>query len=83
MSEAPTRPLTEGEYRVGISFNPSSNPQVDSIKRKAADLIDEIAVIVQDYVRPADARRCADIAVFQIEDGAMWAVKALTKPPRA
>lgn len=32
--------MTLGEYRVGISFNPSSNPQVDALKRAAADWID-------------------------------------------
>jgi hypothetical protein len=32
--------MTLGEYRVGIPFNPLSNPIVDDIKRRAADLID-------------------------------------------
>lgn len=71
--------LTEGEYRVGKSFNPSSNPLVDEIKAKAADLIDMMH-------RLAEARgpggREAAVAMTAFEDGAMWAVKAVTKAPR-
>ena len=81
MSENTTRPLTEGEFRVGISFNPSSNPQVDRIKRMAADLIDELAPIAADPGHPG--ARCAAVAMTEIESAAMWAVKAVTKPPRA
>lgn len=33
---------TKGEYRVGISFNPSQDDAVSRIKRAAADLIDMI-----------------------------------------
>lgn len=72
---------TEGQYRVGLSFNPSGNPAVDSIKRKAADLIDEIRVATEDSNIP-EARRCAAIAMTEIESAAHWAVKAITKPPR-
>ena len=31
---------TEGEKRVGVSFNPSKKPDVDHIKAEAAALID-------------------------------------------
>jgi hypothetical protein len=34
------RPLTKGEKRVGLSFNPSKLPEVDKIKRMGADMID-------------------------------------------
>ena len=36
------RKQTEGEYRVGVSFNPSNSSAVDEIKRKTAELIDLI-----------------------------------------
>ena len=72
--------MTEGEYRVGISFNPSNNPAVDSIKSKAAALIDELAPIAADRDHPG--ARCAAIAMTEIESGTMWAVKAVTKQPR-
>jgi len=34
--------MTNGEYRVGISFNPSGDDVVTTIKQKAAELIDLI-----------------------------------------
>lgn len=75
--------MTLGEYRVGLSFNPSANPLVDKIKRQAADLID----LVQSMPKPEHpvdagefARLCA-LANTHIEDAAMWAVKAATKGP--
>jgi len=72
--------LTEGEYRVGISFNPSNNALVDDIKRKAAEVID-----LMDRAVPADineSRRLASLAMTAFEEGAIWAVKAVTKQPR-
>ncbi len=85
MSEHVSRPRTEGEYRVGIDFNPSGNDTVTSIKERAALLIDMCNDIVQgskegDY--PPEAGRCAALAMTHFEDGAMWAVKAATKRPR-
>lgn len=70
---------TKGEYRVGITFNPGGNPKVDSIKRKAADLIDEIEAIAQGSENGEVKRLCA-VAQTEIESAAMWAVKAATKP---
>lgn len=72
--------MTLGEYRVGISFNPGGNVTVDTIKRVAAGLIDIIADIVEDVDNPEIGRLKA-LAMTHIEDGAMWAVKAATKPP--
>jgi len=68
-----------GEYRVGIDFNPSKNPTVDTIKTLAAGLIDAIDNI-QVVSEPADeATRLKRHAMTLIEDGAMNAVKAATK----
>jgi len=78
--ETPTRAPTEGEYRVGISFNPSASPAVDSIKAKAAALIDELEPIAANRDHPG--ARCAAIAMTEIESAAMWAVKAVTKKPK-
>ena len=74
--------MTKGEYRVGINFNPSNDDTVGQIKRKAADLIDLIESIPNDgetdqYV---EVSRLKALAQYDIEDGAMWAVKAATKP---
>lgn len=67
---------TKGQFRVGISFNPSNNPQVNSIKQMAADLIDYIETIKGD----GEVVRLKALAQTEIESAAMWAVKAATKP---
>ena len=67
--------MTEGEYRVGISFNPGGNPHVDHIKEVVAGLIDYILEYGKDG-------RCAAIAATEIESAAMWGVKSVTKPAR-
>lgn len=72
--------LTEGGYRVGVSFNPSNNPDVDRIKAAAANLIDMLAPIAGNRDHPG--ARCASIAMTEIESAAMWAVKAVTKSAR-
>lgn len=81
MDEATTTgSMTEGEYRVGVTFNPSANPAVDDIKRRAAELIDLLGPIAASRIHPG--ARCASIAMTEIESAAMWAVKAVTKQPR-
>lgn len=72
-------PMTLGEYRVGILFNPSHNETVDKIKRAAADLIDMIDVILNEDAERGEVQRLKAIAITNIEDAAMWAVKAATK----
>lgn len=69
-----------GEYRVGISFNPGGHEMVNKIKRAAADLIDLVDSI--DHMGNAEVARCRALAQTHIEDAAMWAVKAATKPER-
>lgn len=75
---------TKGEYRVGISFNPSQDDTVGLIKRLAADLIDLIDTIPsdRDSERGNEVGRLKALAQTAIEDGAMWAVKAATKLER-
>lgn len=71
--------LTLGEYRVGIAFNPGGNAMVNKIKRAAADLID---LLEQIDGGNGEVARLKALAATHFEDGAMWAVKAATKPPR-
>lgn len=66
---------TEGEYRVGVSFNPDDNNDVAHIKRLSAELIDYVAALGRDP-------RCTALALTAFEEAAMWAVKSVTKPPR-
>jgi len=67
--------MTEGEYRVGISFNPGGHEQVDHIKEATAALIDYVLANGKDP-------RCCSMACTKLESAAMWAVKAVTKPPK-
>ena len=66
---------TEGEYRVGISFNPGGHEQVNTIKQLTAGLIDFIREHGKDD-------RCTAIACTEFESAAMWAVKSVTKEPK-
>ena len=72
--------MTEGEYRVGVSFNPSARKDVDNVKKVCAVLIDDLVAISADR-NEAGAREAA-IAATKFEEACMWAVKALTKPKR-
>lgn len=76
---------TKGEYRVGIGFNPSGDDMVARIKRQAADLIDLIEEISSDRTteRGNEIGRLKALAQTDIENAAMWAVKAATKPEPA
>jgi hypothetical protein len=74
--------MTKGEYRVGISFNPSADDTVAKIKRQAADLIDLIELITASDGGDQynEVIRLKALAQTHVEDAAMWAVKAATKP---
>jgi hypothetical protein len=78
--------MTKGEYRVGINFNPSGDDLVGQIKRQAADLIDLIETIDTSddasFEQGFEVRRLRSLAQTNVEDAAMWAVKAATKGPR-
>lgn len=76
--------MSKGEYRVGITFNPSNDDTVGKIKRAAADLIDLIETIrvpTADEQHRMEVMRLKALAQTHIEDAAMWAVKAATKGP--
>lgn len=83
---------TKGQYRVGSTFNPSKDDVVAQIKAQAASLIDLIDTIPTriadqhggetDDERAAERARLKALAMTHVEDAAMWAVKATTKPAR-
>ena len=66
---------TEGQYRVGVDFNPDGNVNVDHIKLHTASLIDFVLQHGKD-------ERTAALAATAFEDAAMWAVKSVTKKKR-
>lgn len=76
--------MNKGEYRVGINFNPSKDDMVGQIKRTAADLINLIETISVpkngNTAHADEVIRLKELAQTHLEDAAMWAVKAATKP---
>jgi hypothetical protein len=68
--------MTIGEDRVRLGFNPSADGLVDQIKLRAAALID-----LCEQLKARDPRLAA-LAQTAVEEGAMWAVKAATAPPK-
>ncbi|HEY7823995.1 MAG TPA: hypothetical protein VIG24_14235 [Acidimicrobiia bacterium] len=74
--------MTEGEYRVGINFNPSADDAVGRIKSMAAALIDFIEGLPtpEPGEHAMEVRRLKSLAQTEVESAAMWAVKAATKP---
>lgn len=83
--------MTKGEYRVGIAFNPSADGTVGRIKLLAAefiDLIEDVDAHEQDIdtlnglIRTEEIFRLKSLAQTAVEEAAMWAVKAATKPDR-
>lgn len=73
-----TKELTFGQKAVGVTFNPSQNQSVASIKQKFADLIDNLDGLRNDPNMGAGVKRHASIAITDLETAQMRAVKALT-----
>jgi len=71
------RELTIGEKRVRIEFNPSNQDNVFRVKTKIAELINEAEAIKATVTDP-EAKRLAALASTDLENAAMWLVKALT-----
>lgn len=74
----PQRELTFGEKAAGVTFNPSGDPRVDSIKVKFAVIIDEINEVRCDPQTTGEAKRYCAKAISYAEDAQMNAVKAIT-----
>jgi hypothetical protein len=69
---------TVGEHLVRTTFNPSNDGLIDQIKQKSADLINLISQIEDGINVDYQAARLKSLAITNIENGAMWAVKAAT-----
>lgn len=71
------RPLTFGEKAVGLTFNPSGNPEVTRCKAAFAILIDQMDALRTDQSSGEVKRHCS-VAITELESAQMRAVKALT-----
>jgi len=83
---------TIGEKRVRCEFNPSNNSIIDQIKQKSAELINLINDLTLEGIPGPDIQPNSqyeldtkpefeylkEMGTRQIEDGCMWAVKAVT-----
>lgn len=75
---------TFGQFRVRTHLNTNSSPLVGDIKSLSAQLIDTIDRIAQklhpddDQTLNSEILRLVKLSQTAIEEGAMWAEKALT-----
>jgi hypothetical protein len=74
---ANTRTPTYGEKAVGLTFNPSNNPDVDACKRGFAAEIDRMHNLRGDS-ESSEQKRLASVAITELQTAQMWAVKAVT-----
>lgn len=71
--------LTLGQKRVGKTFNPSGNKNVDRIKELSAEAIDLLETLRTDEennAKSGDVQRVISTAQTQFEQASMWGVKA-------
>lgn len=77
MSEENAREMSFGEKAVGLTFNPSGDQLVQSLKEKAAVFIDECHALSLRTDDP-EVKRMASVAITEAQTAQMWAVKAAT-----
>ena len=72
------RALTFGEKAVGLSFNPSGDPDVNEFKRLYAKIIDLCHAKRASLMQGSEAHRLYAVAITTAQDAQMWSVKAAT-----
>lgn len=76
--ETAERELTYGERAVGLTFNPSNDPNVQKTKEHYAFVIDLMDVIRSAPATSPEKKRLCSIAITEAQAACMWAVKAIT-----
>lgn len=74
---APDRELSFGEKAVGLTFNPSGNKEVTTIKEQAASFINNCNRFREASDNP-EVKRMYSVAITEAQTAQMWAVKAAT-----
>jgi hypothetical protein len=69
--------MSYGEKAVGLTFNPSGDPDVEEIKFAYAKIITQMDRL-RTTTESGEAKRIASIAITEAQTAQMWAVKALT-----
>lgn len=72
------QPMTLGEERCHINFNPSADDYIGTFKRMMADAIDYCNAMSFDS-NDSEAKRCFSIAMEHLETAQMYAVKGIAK----
>lgn len=75
--------LTYGEMAVGLTFNPSNNVDVDTLKRlfaKQIDIMDDLRKSINTLYdgKGSEGQRLCSVAITEIQTAQMWAIKAIT-----
>jgi hypothetical protein len=70
------REMTFGERACGVSFNPGGREDVDTVKRKFAEVVDMLNEHRIDA--SPEVARMLSIAITETQTAQMWAVKAIT-----
>lgn len=69
--------LTFGQKAVGLTFNPSGDERVTSVKQDCAHIIDNLNDL-RNKTESGEMKRLLSIAITEIQGAQMWAVKAIT-----
>lgn len=72
------RELTFGEKAVGLTFNPSGDTAVDTMKKGFAQIIDDLNSLRSAPGISPHAARLFSVAITEAQGAQMWAVKAIT-----
>jgi len=75
--DATQEQATFGMKAVGINFNPSGDQDVNRCKMQSANLIDQMNGI-RSRTESQEQKRLCSIAITEIQQAQMWAVKAIT-----
>lgn len=79
MGDQIDRELTFGEKAVGLTFNPSNDPDVQAVKEAFAKAIDLCNNLKPEYNgKPNEKSRMFAIAITEAQTAQMWAVKGIT-----
>ena len=69
--------LTFGQKAVGLTFNPSGDPVVKSMKQAAADFID-LCNDARTAATDPEVKRMYSVAITEAQTAQMWGVKGAT-----
>lgn len=78
VEEKTEQELTFGQQIIGVNFNPSSMPEVDTVKMMCASLIDALANSFDNQQIAPMHGKIVDHAIMKIVEAQMAVVKALT-----